>query len=163
MEHLYIVRSIEENDKPNIAGLLEYYWGSTEVISHGKCHDAVNLAGYVAETNEGIKGWAQFYIEDGQCEIVVLKSIEEGLGIGTRLLDEIKQLAIKEKCKRIWLVTTNDNVYAMRFYQLRDFRFCKVHCDAITKARKIKSGIPQYGIDNISIQDEIEMEILLTI
>ncbi|GAB6277014.1 MAG: hypothetical protein SAMD01599839_15540 [Rectinema sp.] len=59
----------------------------------------------------------------------------------------------------MWLVTTNDNIDALRFYQKRGFELLKIHRNAISKSRKIKPTIPETGNYGISIRDEIELEL----
>ena len=59
---------------------------------------------------------------------------------------------------KLWLMTTNDNTPAMRFYQRRDFELVAFHRDAVSESRKIKSSIPDMGLDGIPIRHEIEME-----
>ncbi|HEX7715028.1 MAG TPA: GNAT family N-acetyltransferase, partial [Bacillota bacterium] len=64
-------------------------------------------------------------------------------------------------CQRLWLITTNDNLAAIRFYQLRGFVLVALHRDAIAQSRKLKPEIPLRGIDGIPIRDEIELEVVL--
>ncbi|CAM4379288.1 hypothetical protein PAAL109150_23605 [Paenibacillus alkaliterrae] len=44
------------------------------------------------------------------------------------------------------LLTSNDNIKAIRFYQKRGFDIKAVHQNAITEARKIKPSIPLIGL-----------------
>jgi hypothetical protein len=64
-------------------------------------------------------------------------------------------------CTRLWLITTNDNLHALRFYQKRGFMLVAVHRNAVEQSRKLKPEIPLYGKDGIPIRDEIELEMLL--
>jgi ribosomal protein S18 acetylase RimI-like enzyme len=56
------------------------------------------------------------------------------------------------------VITTNDNLDALRFYQRRGFRITKVHTDALKESRRLKSEIPETGLYEIPICDEIELE-----
>ena len=49
------------------------------------------------------------------CEIVSLDSFEERKGIGTKLVDCVLKVAEEERCRQVWLITTNDNMNALRF------------------------------------------------
>jgi GNAT superfamily N-acetyltransferase len=93
-----------------------------------------------------------------ECEIVSLDSRVEGQGIGSRLI----KLAIEEAqlhgCLRVWLITSNDNFKAIRFYQRRGFDMVRIHREAITEARKLKPSIPIYGHDGIPVRHEVEFE-----
>ena len=89
-------------------------------------------------------------------------SLSESRGIGTRLIESVIQIAKIEKCKRVWLVTMNDNTHAIRYYQKRGFSLKGVHINAFEITKKIK-GIEGecLGIDNIPILHEFEFEIIL--
>lgn len=73
----------------------------------------------------------------------------------------MKRQAVSENCFRLWLITTNDNLAAIGYYQKRGFSLVAVHRNALEEARKIKPTIPLIGIDGIPLRDEIELEILL--
>lgn len=103
-------------------------------------------------------GLLTYNINNKELEIITLNAIVEGNGVGTALLEEVEKLAKKKKCKRIWLITTNDNVDALRFYQKREYEITSVHRYAIEESRKIKPQLPFVGKYGIPIRDEIEME-----
>ena len=59
------------------------------------------------------------------CEIISLDSKRENIGIGTALLKEIEKIAIDNNCKKMRLVTTNDNMRAL--FKFRFFvKFLKI-------------------------------------
>ncbi|MBS1248898.1 MAG: hypothetical protein MAG431_00468 [Chloroflexi bacterium] len=97
----------------------------------------------------------------GYCEIVSLDSLEEGHGIGTKLVEAVHQVAVENACERLWLITTNDNLNALGFYQKRGFELVAVHRGAMEESRRVKPKIPEIGHNGIPIRDEIEMEIVL--
>ena len=94
-------------------------------------------------------------------EILSLDSLSERRGIGTALLDEAVLAARKADCLRVMLVTTNDNLYALRFYQKRGFDMVRLIRNAVDAARNIKPEIPLTGMDGIPIRHEIELELRL--
>jgi ribosomal protein S18 acetylase RimI-like enzyme len=65
------------------------------------------------------------------------------------------------RCGRLYLVTTNDNTRALRFYQKRGFTICAVRLNVMDESRKIKPQISLTGEDGIPIRDEIELELEL--
>ena len=69
---------------------------------------------------------------------------------------------MRRKARRAWLITTNDNLDAIRFYQRRGFTIATVHAGAIEQSRTIKPSIPLVGSYGIPIRDEIEFEMLLS-
>ncbi|MFC0391402.1 GNAT family N-acetyltransferase [Paenibacillus mendelii] len=131
---------------------------SSIVVSRGKVHWLENLPGYVVIIEDVIKGLILYNIEGNDCEIVTLNSDIEGQGIGTALIDLVIVKARDHACKRVWLITSNDNLKAIRYYQRRGFDIKAVHQNAITEARRIKPLIPLAGMDGIPVKHEIEFE-----
>ena len=74
------------------------------------------------------------------------------------MVNAVIDVALIKKCKRVWLITTNDNLGALRFYQKMGFELVAIYRGAINKSRKIKPSIPEKGFDGIPIRDEIELE-----
>jgi hypothetical protein len=67
--------------------------------------------------------------------------------------------SLEARCKRLWLITTNDNMHALRFYQKQGFALAALRPNAIAASRLLKPEIPEIGLDGIPIRDEIELEI----
>jgi len=66
---------------------------------------------------------------------------------------------VRHRCPRLWLVTTNDNVDALRFYQRRGFCLVCVHRGAVDHSRAhLKPEIPLAGNNRIPLRDELELE-----
>jgi GNAT superfamily N-acetyltransferase len=93
------------------------------------------------------------------CEIVTLNSLVEG--VGTVLLSAVRTVAMSSKCRRVWLITTNDNLHALRFYQRNGFSLVALHRNALDLSRRLKPEIPLTGQDGIPLRDELELEVLL--
>jgi len=136
-------------------------WGSARIVSRGRVHAAHELAGFVLFNRGQIAGLATYEIRADQCEIVSLDSCQENRGIGTALVEQLIKIARASQCRRVWLVTTNDNVRAMGFYQRRGFNMAALHVDAVSEARSLKPEIPARGLDGIPIRHEIEFELVL--
>jgi N-acetylglutamate synthase-like GNAT family acetyltransferase len=116
----------------------------------------------VAEDTANWIGLVTYHIVDDACEIVSLDSLRPGIGIGTALLDAVAQAARAEECRRVWLVTTNDNLDALGFYQKRGFSLVAVHRCSVERARVLKPEIPLVGQGGIPLRDAIELELLLS-
>lgn len=142
-------------------GLIDREWGSPGIVTRGKLHETVKLSGFVAIENNEPTGLITYSSEKSECEIVSLNSLNEKRGIGSALIESVKQAAKTRGYQRVWVITTNDNVSALRFYQKRGFRIKAVYPDALEASRKLKPTIPLTGIDGIPLRDEIELEILL--
>jgi DNA-3-methyladenine glycosylase I len=136
-------------------------WGAETIVVHETVYHPAELPGFIAEAEGEIAGLLTYQLEGEACEIVTLDAWRTGLGVGTALIETVRQAAGREKCRRLWLVTTNDNLPALRFYQKRGFVIATVHLNAIEKDRRLKPEIPLTGMDGIPIRDEIELEMML--
>ena len=58
----------------------------------------------------------------------------------------------------LWLLTTNDNLDALRLYQRHGFRLAALHPGAIDAARRVKPQIPVVGRHGIPLRDELVLE-----
>lgn len=139
----------------------ESHAGST-LVTRGRVHNALELPGLVAEDDGGdVIGAITWHVDGDAIEVVTLDGFVENRGVGTALLAEVAALARRRGARRLWLITSNDNVRAIRFYQRRGWTMVAVHRDAITAARKIKPDIPLLGYDDIPIRHEVEFELEL--
>jgi ribosomal protein S18 acetylase RimI-like enzyme len=138
-------------------------WGSTFVASRGRLHGLRELPALAVRGRGRLLGLAFYKIEDGECELVALDAMTPGAGSGTALLEAVAGRARADGCSRLWLVTTNDNMHAMGFYQRHGMRLVAAYPGAVDEARaRVKPEIPAIGIDGIPIHDEIEFELRLT-
>ncbi|HEC22042.1 MAG TPA: GNAT family N-acetyltransferase [Chloroflexi bacterium] len=140
------------------ARLLEEAWGSTRIVTRGRVHQAEALPGLIALRGDEPVGLLTYQIAGEACEIVTLNSQVEGIGVGSALIEALVERARAAGCARLWLITTNDNLPALRFYQKRGFRLVAVYPDALTESRRLKPEIPPVGLDGIPLRDEIELE-----
>jgi ribosomal protein S18 acetylase RimI-like enzyme len=140
---------------------LQESWGSGGIVSRGNLYQAGALPGFIALWEEEPSGLLTYNIVDNACEIVTLNSLIEKKGVGSALIEAVRRQAILRGCSRVWLITTNDNVEALRFYQRRGFELVAVHRNAIEHSRTLKPSIPLIGNHGIPIRDEIELEIRL--
>lgn len=131
------------------------------MITRGNVYHPEQLDGYVVEDGNDWIGLLTFSIKDGECEVTSLDSLREGQGIGSMLIDRAIGEARAKDCKRLFLITTNDNLYALGFYQKRGFEIVTVYRGAVNESRKRKPSIPLVGMNGIPLRDEIELEILL--
>ena len=125
-------------------------------------YDAATLPAFIAKWEAEPVGLVTYSIQEAQCQIVTLDSLVKGRGIGTALTEAVKAAAMEAGCRRLWLITTNDNLPALGFYQKRGFVIAAIHRNALQVSRRIKPEIPLFGKDGIPLRDEIEMEYLLS-
>jgi len=155
------IKPLVKEDKLWAARLLEEWWAGPQVVTRGRLHLADELPGFAAILKGQPAGLITYRIDREECEIVTMNSLVERRGIGSALIDAVKDIAEKSGCQRLWLIMTNDNTAALRFYQKYGFFLVAVHRDAIEQDRLIKPEILLTGTDGIPIRDEIELEIRL--
>ncbi|MFS8541615.1 MAG: GNAT family N-acetyltransferase [Tissierellales bacterium] len=152
------IYSLADIPKDKLIEFFKLHWGSTKMVISSGVYDCSELDGFaVLNENGDIIGLVTYIIRDNECEIISLDSILEGKGIGTSLINEVENIALKNNCKLIKVITTNDNLSALRFYQKRGFVLSRIINNAVEKAREIKPEIPLIGNDGIPIRDEIEL------
>ena len=155
------VRTLAESDRDWAAALVVQYFGSPVIVTRGICHDARTLPGLVVQ-DEGMRlGLLQYCIVGVRCEVVVLIALRQRQGLGRQMLRELSSVARAQGCRCLWLVTTNDNRPARRFYAALGWHEVAVHRGTVTAARKLKPEIPEYGTNGVPIVDEIEFELRL--
>ena len=157
---MFDIQPINEQTRGAVVRLVIDSWGSVMIWSKGKLHSARELPGFTAMQGSELKGLITYCIENGECEIVSLDSQVENQGLGTQLIEKVIDEAKKQHCRRVWLITTNANTRAIRFYQRRGFNLAAVRLNAMDEARKIKPQIPLME-DGIPIAHEFEFEKLL--
>lgn len=141
-----------------MARLSRESWGSEMVVAHGDVLFPAELDGFIAFAGEEKVGLVTHQINEKACEIVTLNALKPNLGIGSQLVRHLAGFVREKGCTRLWLVTTNDNTNALRFYQMLGFHMRALRPDIIAEYRKIKPEIPMTGEDGIPVRDEIEME-----
>lgn len=157
----YEIKPVIEIDKNWVLEIVRG-WGADFVVTHGRKVYPAEIEGFYAVDNSGNRiGLVTFEIIGDQCEIVTLDTFRKFSGIGTALTEKVRQVATNRGCKRLWLITTNDNLDAIRFYQRRGFTIAAVHINALAESRKLKPSIPKIGQYGIPVRDEIELEMIL--
>ncbi|MCR4643779.1 MAG: GNAT family N-acetyltransferase [Oscillospiraceae bacterium] len=133
-----------------------------EMVIHGESISLENADGWFAFEDEIITGLITWRIINAEMEILSLDSLKEKNGIGTALINKAVEEAKNKDCIRIKLITTNDNLSALRFYQKRGFDMVRLYRNAVEESRKVKPQIPLTGEDGIPIRHEIELEMNLS-
>ena len=154
----FMLRPTDEHDRPFIRELITLRWKAEAVVVHGEIFYPAELPGLVAEQDHEVLGLITYQIKNDQCEIITLDSFQEGRGIGTQLIAAVRAIAVKAGCARIRVITTNDNISALAFYQKRGFTFKAIAINEVEKSRILKPSIPLTGCEGIPIRDEIELE-----
>jgi len=155
------IRRLTIEDLPRLREYWRKHWGDEFVVAHGVIYRPEALDGFLALEDDEWLGEITYSVSGDECEIVSLDSLREGHGIGTKLMDAAVDEARTRSCRCVFLITTNDNLHALGFYQRRGFELVRIHRHALDETRKLKPGIPLIGMNHIPLRDEIELEMML--
>ena len=102
-------------------------------------------------------GIATYTVDGDTAELVTIDALTPGAGVGGRLLDAVATAA--RAAGAVWLrvMTTNDNLPALRLYQRTGFRLVELRPGAVDQARSRKPSIPKTGHEGIPIRDELDL------
>jgi GNAT superfamily N-acetyltransferase len=149
------VRELQSTDLPGAEALLKEGLGGRLQARRGELIDALDRPGLVAEAGGTLIGLLTYDPQPVECELVAIVAAVRGRGIGSALVAALRD---RVRDRPIWVVTTNDNLDALRFYQRRGFRLRTLRAGAVDAARRtIKPAIPQIGANGIPLRDEIEL------
>jgi ribosomal protein S18 acetylase RimI-like enzyme len=135
------IRPLRSDDRGWVADTIRERWGSEIAVAHGEAHRPAELEGFVAIREGRPVGLLTYALEGDALEIVTIDAFEPRRGIGRALVDAVRGLG----ASRVWLITTNDNVSAQRFYEAVGFELAAVE-------------IPLTGETDTPIRDELEYE-----
>jgi GNAT superfamily N-acetyltransferase len=152
------IRAATAADRPALEPFLAR-WHSLRVARRGALEHPLDHPALLAEDGTELLGVLTYAIRGADCEVMTLHTDRQWSGVGTALLAEAKRIARAAGCTRLWLITTNDNVDALRFYQRRGFRLAALHRGAVEDSRaRLKPEIPAVGAYGIALRDELELE-----
>lgn len=147
-----------EDERRWLTQLWRSEWSGDTMVSRAHVYYLAELKSLIAKTGAEFVGAATYRFDgEGGCELMSINATGRGAGVGTKLLATVEGEAHHAGCGRIWLITSNDNLDALRFYQRRGYRITSVHTGAIDEARRIRPLIPIIGDYGIEIHDEIEL------
>ncbi|HXG41088.1 MAG TPA: GNAT family N-acetyltransferase [Candidatus Limnocylindrales bacterium] len=152
-----VVRHADDADRAWVADqLAAHHW--RPVARRGSVVDPLDHPVLVAEQDGERVGHLSYVIAGGECEILTLLATRRRSGIGSALVEAVRAMARERECRRLWVLTTNDNLDALRFYQRRGFRLSALRPGAVDDSRaRLKPTIPPLGEYGIPIRDEIEL------
>jgi len=166
------VRAATPDDAPVVAAIHLAAWGGNLAVGHGVAYDLATLPTLVAVAPStagagsvscagSVVGVLTWTVDGDSLEVVSIDAVPPGHGTGTALLDAAIATARAANLRRVWLVTTNDNLDALRFYQRRGMRIVSVAPGAVDRSRLLKPAIPLVGAHGIPLRDELTLELLL--
>ncbi len=158
---MFSIRKKSPQDTGWISTLMIESWGSDVVVLQGRMLRPAELSAFIAEQNGERIGLITYQLKGNACEIITLNSLQPGLGIGTALIDAVKQAAETAGCDALILYTTNDNTSSLQFYQKYGFCLEELIKDGIAPDRKLKPEIPMKAENGIPIRDYLLLKMSL--
>jgi ribosomal protein S18 acetylase RimI-like enzyme len=156
------IRPLADEDRPWALELETESWGTPVVARLGELVDPTVLPGLVAIVDDERVGLVTYAVREDACEIVTIRSLREGAGVGRALLDAVREAAVAAGCRRLWLVTTNNNARALGVYQRWGLDIVAFHRHAVDDARRrLKPSIAERDASGIPIAHELELELRL--
>jgi len=95
------IRAVNDEDRGKIAEFIRRRWGGEMVVVHDVVYTPHRLPGFIYERDGRWLGLLTYHVEGTACEIVTLNSLEPGRGIGTALVEVMKEAAGKAGCRRL--------------------------------------------------------------
>ena len=155
------IRPLVGDDRDWVERLIVERWGDSIVTGRGGVWHPSELPGFAALRGGDCVGVVTYEIDGDACEVVTIDALEEGHGIGTALLNAVVEAAREAGCARVQLLTTNNNLRALAFYQKRGFRLVGLVPGAIDEQRSMKPSIPLVDSAGLPIRDELHLELEL--
>ncbi|WP_416353328.1 GNAT family N-acetyltransferase [Agrilactobacillus fermenti] len=133
------------------------HWGNTKMVISSGTYNLDALPGFVLLKDNKIVALITYVNQRFEVEIISLDSVIENQGYGTQLINYLERYVKNQGAKIITLVTTNDNLTALKFYQKRGYRIVAIFPDAVDRARQTKPEIPLKSDAGIPIHDELKL------
>lgn len=146
-----------DEDEAWATRLLERLLAGRLQVRRGELIDVLAGEALVAERDGAPVGLAAFARGDDVWDLEALAAEDSGSGVGTTLVEALAAAAGAAGGHTLRVLTTNDNLAALRFYQRRGFRLDLIRPGAVDVARSMKPSIPEIGSDGIPLRDEIEL------
>jgi DNA-3-methyladenine glycosylase I len=140
---------------------LEGGWGTTTVARLAELVDAAPLPGFVALDDDQPVGLLTYLERADGIEVATVQALEQGRGVGRALMDAVHEHAVRREARRLWLITTNDNLRAFAFYQQWGMDLRRVIRNGVEASRQVKPSIPTVGTAGIPVRHELEFELVI--
>jgi GNAT superfamily N-acetyltransferase len=152
------VREVHDHERAWLAATLQKRWNGDTVAGRGRTWTPRELPALVAVEESGERvGLATYEVAGETAELVTIDALRPGGGVGRRLLEAVAAAARAAGARPLSVMTTNDNLPALRLYQHAGLRLAELRPGAVDRARTLKPSIPVTGHDGIPIRDELDL------
>ena len=150
------VRPSDESERAAVNDLFHRDFGTTRVSAFDAEHVLADQPTLVAlvKDNQLAGALAYRFTEDGlQMLALATDPMWQRAGVGGHLVAEAERLAKEAGRQRAAIVTSNDNLPALYFYQRQHYRIA-----SITPGSLINRAAGRPGFAGIAVRDEIRLE-----
>jgi len=153
------VHEVRDDERDWVRATIRERWGDEIAVGRGRVWTPHELPAMVAVDDSGERvGLATYVVEGSIAELVTLDALRAGVGVGRRMVEAVAAAARAAGAERLLVLTTNDNLVALRFYQRTGFRMAELRPGAVDESRaRLKPSIPVTGNDGIPLRDEIDL------
>jgi ribosomal protein S18 acetylase RimI-like enzyme len=156
------VRELQATDAAYQRAALVRHTAGPLIASRGRLYDGMAFGGHLAVLDGEPVGVAVVRPDDdGSAEVLFIATDRPGAGVGAALLTACADGARAAGAERVWLVTTNDNTPAIRFFQRQGWDLVALHHGAVSASRARKPTIPRWGHAGSEIRHELVFELRL--
>ena len=148
------IRPLAAADESAADEFLSEALGGRHQARLGEMHDVLVHPGFGAWSGGALVGVVT-YTDRSELAAVAVDVGHRGRGIGAQLVEAVVDALRAAGHHTVWLVTTNDNLDAMRLYQRHGFRLTELHRGGVDEARAVKPQIPLVGDHGIEMHDEL--------
>jgi N-acetylglutamate synthase-like GNAT family acetyltransferase len=152
------IRTRQPEDVPAVTAFLERH-NSLRVARLERLEQPLDHPALVAADGDVVAGVLTYIVNGPTMEILTLHAERQWAGCGTALVRAVERIAADAGCRRLFLITTNDNVDGLRFHQRRGFHLAELRPGAVDRSRvSLKPEIPVVGAYGIPLRDELILD-----
>lgn len=152
-----LVRASAEQDRAATLDLFKRDFGRTNVLAFGEIANLEQTDALIADMKGDLAGALAYRVDGDALQIVALATDPtwQRSGVGGHLVAEAELLARRRELTRVVVMTTNDNLPSLYFYQRRGYQITGV----VPSARVPHASVPSpLGFGGIPVRDEIRLE-----
>ncbi|MBT2830220.1 GNAT family N-acetyltransferase [Staphylococcus coagulans] len=146
---------MDQLEESQLKSFFNHYWHDDCMIVSSGVYHLSKLPGFVCVVEEKVYGILTYAIRNTVVEIISINNIEGVRGVGSKLLKALELKVQASPVEEIQVITTNDNLRALGFFQKHGYELEKIMKNAVNDARRIKPSIPLLGDHQIPIKHEI--------
>ena len=156
----YSIYESTEEDRKEVRVMVKLFWGEPEQLAFGQLYLVESLPAFLVKSGNRRLGFLSYAERFSDLLIVAIGVLPkyQGIGVGKALMKKIEEKARVLLKKRLLVSVSNDNLFALSFYQSLGFRIFEIKQNAITE----KHGGTLLGVEKIPVNDELRLEKNLT-